>query len=68
MKERVSTNVHRRDLFRIVVAGAVAAVTTVGIEAAAGELNGKDNKRRPRYRADSVEVQNFYRVNRYPTT
>jgi hypothetical protein len=64
MKERVPTNVHRRDLFRLVMAGAV--VTTVGIEAATAELNGNDNKRKARYRADSVEVQDFYRVNRYP--
>jgi hypothetical protein len=59
-------NVHRRDLFRLLLAGAATVVGTVGYEAAAAEAGGRDSKRKARYRADSVEVQSFYRVNRYP--
>ena len=62
----VPTNVHRRDLFRLVMASAVTVVTPAGIEAATAEPKGDNNKRRARYRADSAEVRNFYRVNRYP--
>lgn len=66
MKESVPTNVHRRDLLRLVMAGAVTVVTPVEIEAATAEPTGNNNKRRARYRSDSAEVRNFYRVNRYP--
>ena len=55
----------RRDLFRLVSAGAmVAGAATVGPVAA--EPLGSENKRRARYQANSTEVQEFYRVNRYP--
>jgi hypothetical protein len=34
--------------------------------AAAAEPASSSDKRKARYRADSAEVQDFYRVNRYP--
>lgn len=71
MKERLSTAVGRRDLLRVVMTGAAAAVTanTAAQPAAAAEpetgVTGTD-KRRARYQPNSAEVQEFYRVNRYP--
>ena len=65
-KDRFDKTVRRRDLFRAVMTGAAAAaVNTVAVEA--GEPRSSDDKRRARYRANSAEVQDFYRVNRYPT-
>ena len=65
MKGQLLTRVHRRDLFRLVTAGALA-VGTAPLESAAAAPLGSDNKRRARYQANSAEVQEFYRVNRYP--
>jgi len=57
--------VHRRDLLRIatVLTGAAAAKVPTAI---AAQPLGNANRRRARYQADSAEVRNFYRVNRYP--
>jgi hypothetical protein len=67
MNGQLLTTVHRRDLLHFVVAGAVATATAaIAADAvAAAPANGSD-KRKARYRADSAEVQDFYRVNRYP--
>jgi hypothetical protein len=69
MKERLSTVVPRRDLLRAMMGGAAAAAATnaVAPEAAAAKPRTSDGKRRARYQPNSPEVQNFYRVNRYPT-
>jgi hypothetical protein len=57
----------RRDVFRAAAAvAAIAASRTSAFEAAAAEPTGSTNKRRARYQANAPEVQNFYRVNRYP--
>jgi len=53
----------RRDLLRVLAAGAAAASMGVSTPAQAG---GFPDKRKARYQADSSNVQNFYRVNRYP--
>jgi hypothetical protein len=69
VKQRVSTEVCRRDLLRAMMTGgaAAAAAKTVALEtAAAGSTTGAD-KRRARYQPNSREAQEFYRVNRYPT-
>jgi hypothetical protein len=67
VKGRPLTTVHRRDLLRLVIAGAgaVAASTVVPETAAAKPVDLKD-KRKTRYQASSEEVRNFYRVNSYP--
>lgn len=66
MKERLKITVNRRDLLRVVMTGAaVAATPTSAVEAAAQPESRKD-KRKARYQASSAEVQDFYRVNRYP--
>jgi hypothetical protein len=48
--------------------GAVAAATAgaVPLVPAATDTENDSEKRKPRYQADSPEVQIFYRVNRYP--
>jgi hypothetical protein len=59
--------VHRRDLLHFAVAGAVAAATaTMAADAVAAQPPNSPDKRKARYRANSAEVQEFYRVNRYP--
>jgi hypothetical protein len=62
------TRVARRDFLRALGAGAGVAATAAaplaGVARADSETN--DEKRKARYRADSAEVQTFYRVNRYP--
>jgi hypothetical protein len=68
MRERLKILVRRRDLLRAMMAGAaVAATSTVARESVAAQpYNNSSNKRKARYQANSVEVQDFYRVNRYP--
>jgi hypothetical protein len=69
MSGQLLTTVHRRGLLHFAVAGAVAAATataTVAADAVAAEPANSPDKRKARYRANSAEVQEFYRVNRYP--
>ena len=69
MKERLSTVLRRRDLLRATMTGAAAAATAnfVALEMAAAKPKTSADKRRARYEPNSKEVQEFYRVNRYPT-
>ena len=67
MKERLETIIRRRDLIRVAVAGAgAAAVSALVPEPAPAKAPDLKDERKPRYRADSAEVRNFYRVNSYP--
>jgi len=68
MKKKLQTLVHRRDLLRTVITGAAAAaaMNTVALNASVAKPENRSDKRRARYHASSVEVQEFYRVNRYP--
>jgi hypothetical protein len=60
--------VDRRNLLRLAIATtAVATSPTLAVEAVAAEQFAGPNKRKARYQANSAEVQDFYRVNRYPT-
>jgi hypothetical protein len=68
MKQQDKTKVGRRDFLRALGAGAGVAVTAaapLATEAMADSENN-DEKRKARYKANSAEVQTFYRVNRYP--
>jgi hypothetical protein len=67
MKEHLKSLIPRRDLFRAAIAGVAAAAASAFVRepAAAGSVDLKE-KRRARYQANSPEVQDFYRVNRYP--
>jgi hypothetical protein len=65
MNEMREAPFRRRDLLRAMTAGvALAGVARVDdVEALPDNV---DEKRKARYRANSPEVQEFYRVNRYP--
>jgi hypothetical protein len=67
MKDHLKTNIRRRDLLSLTIAGvgAAAASTVMPRTVAAKPVDLRD-KRRARYQADSAEVRNFYRVNAYP--
>jgi hypothetical protein len=68
MKEQ-GKGIQRRDFLRRATAGVGFAVGSSSLphEAVAsdGAITG-DKKRRSRYQPNSAEVQDFYRVNRYP--
>jgi hypothetical protein len=65
MSEQREALMRRRDMLRVMTAGvAVAAVSRLD-EAEALPPDAAE-KSKPRYQANSPEVQDFYRVNRYP--
>jgi hypothetical protein len=65
MKRDTKTKIDRRDLLRVLGAGAAASpVALVGQAQADSGTN--DEKRKARYQADSDDVKAFYRVNHYP--
>jgi hypothetical protein len=57
----------RREFLRTLGAGAAVVAASEGLvdEAHAGSWNYQD-KSKARYQPDSKDIQNFYRVNRYP--
>ena len=67
MKRQQKATLGRREFFRA-LGGGVASVAVAGSltgEARALPANYQD-RRKSEYQANSPEVQNFYRVNRYP--
>src|SRR5258708_5520274 len=57
----------RRQLLRTGMGGIVAtAASTLEIGTVAADTETNDEKRKARFQPNSAEVQNFYRVNRYP--
>jgi sugar (pentulose or hexulose) kinase len=60
-------SVRRRDVLRAIGVGAGAAVAASStlVEPAAAQVSN-DEKRKARYQPNSADVQNYYRVNRYP--
>jgi hypothetical protein len=67
MDDRRNTIIRRRDVLLVVTASAVAAVVgAASIPSARTDRAVRRDKRRPQYQANSPEVQDFYRVNRYP--
>jgi hypothetical protein len=68
MKQQDKIKLGRRDFLRAMSAGAGLAVTAaapLATEAAASESDA--DKKKARYKADSADVQTFYKVNRYPS-
>ena len=60
-------SVGRRAFLRLMTGGfAVASAGCVPLDQASAAPTPANDKRRARYQATSLEVQNFYRVNRYP--
>ena len=69
MDERGKRMTRRRDVLRAITASlAVAAAGAVSLAPAttSAESETVAEKRKARYQANSPEVQDFYRVNRYP--
>ena len=67
MKERLKTNIRRRDLLRFAIVGVgAAAASAVVLEPVDAKRVDLKDKRKARYQASSAEVRNFYRVNSYP--
>jgi hypothetical protein len=67
MSERHKGTIGRRQLLRAGLVGFVAtAASAVEISTVAADTETNSEKRKARYQANSPEVQNFYRVNRYP--
>ena len=67
MKQDDKSKFGRRDFLRAMGAGAGLAVTAaapLAVEAQAAESPSEE--RQARYKADSDDVKNFYRVNSYP--
>jgi hypothetical protein len=65
--ERPKSIIRRRDLLRLAIAGAAAAAATTGVPAPASAAPvDLVAKRKARYQANSPEVKDFYRVNKYP--
>jgi hypothetical protein len=64
LDERRRTLISRRDLLFAAAASGVAATGVASMSSAPAVR--RSDKRKPQYRADSPEVQTFYRVNRYP--
>ncbi len=65
-KEEAS--VRRRDVLRTlgIGAGAAVAITAPLVEQAQADGEASEEKTKARYQANSADVQNYYRVNRYP--
>ena len=64
--------VGRRDFLRGLGAGAVGGAAAVAATApltgeALADTENNDEKRKARYKANSDDVKNYYRVNRYPS-
>lgn len=68
MKSEPKEKLGRRDFLRALGAGAGVAVASAAPLAApaAADTENNDEKRKARYKADSADVQTFYRVNRFP--
>jgi hypothetical protein len=57
----------RREVLRTLVAGAtVVAAADPRVDQAWANASNYQNKNKARYQPNSADVQNFYRVNRYP--
>ena len=63
MRRQLRPGFDRRGILRMFAIGVTAA--TAG-ESASAQTRTSAEKRRAHYRADSPEVQTFYRVNCYP--
>jgi hypothetical protein len=67
MSERLSPNIARRDVLRVLTLAGAAAALTAPLFPAQAAAESRTANGRARYQPNSADVQNFYRVNRYPT-
>jgi hypothetical protein len=67
MNDRHHQNIGRRDVLRVLTLTAGVAVAATAPLASAEAAPANDPKTgRARYQPNSADVQNYYRVNRYP--
>jgi hypothetical protein len=67
MTDPHKATIGRRQLLRTGMVGIFAtAASALEIGTVAADTESNDEKRKARFQANSAEVQNFYRVNRYP--
>jgi hypothetical protein len=67
MRRPLETSLHRRNFFSTTIATVVTSATIAMAPApAVAATSAASDKRKARYQAHSAEVENFYRVNRYP--
>jgi hypothetical protein len=67
MGDRYKATIGRRQLLRTGMIGIVVTATSaLESDRVAADTETNDEKRKARFQANSAEVQNFYRVNRYP--
>jgi hypothetical protein len=67
MGDRHKATIGRRQLLRAGMLGIVATATSaLESSTVTADTETNDEKRKARFQANSAEVQNFYRVNRYP--
>jgi hypothetical protein len=67
LMERPKISFRRRDLLRLAIAGTAAAAAVTGVSGPASAARvDLGAKRKARYQANSPEVKDFYRVNKYP--
>jgi hypothetical protein len=58
----------RRDFLRVLGAGVGAAAAPAAlVSEAKAQTENNDEKRKPRYKADSPHIKAYYRVNHYPS-
>jgi hypothetical protein len=68
MKAEPRANLARRNFLRALGAGAGVAVSPAAlVTQTKADSESNDEKLKARYKADSADVKNFYRVNRYPS-
>jgi hypothetical protein len=67
MGDRHKATIGRRQLLRTGMIGIVAtAASALETGTVAADTENNDEKRKARFQPNAAEVQNFYRVNRYP--
>jgi hypothetical protein len=67
MGDRHKATIGRRQLLRTGIIGIVAtAASALETGTVAADTETNDEKRKARFQPNASEVQNFYRVNRYP--
>lgn len=68
MKREKKGDLARRDFLRVLGAGAGVVVTPAAlVTEAKADTESANEKTKARYKADSDDVKNYYRVNRYPS-
>jgi hypothetical protein len=68
MKQPLKATLGRREFFGALGGGVVLVAATGSLTSETRALPANyQEKRKSRYQADSQEVRDFYRVNRYPT-